>query len=399
MGRGAKWLIASGAVLIAAALVFFFVGIPALVRFPLDTDQTAHYRGTFTQYLDQQTLQPLAQPLRVPLRVSRHVRAKSGGFSTVVVTEDDTIQPGPLTLHQHFQYVMNRRTMTLENDEATRMFSQPATSDVAGAIRVTFPFGTTRSGPYRMWSPETGKAVTLANGSAPHRLAGIKGPEVIDFSSSVEGPVSSSYSKWLSANGFPSSISPEQLASRLRVLGVDVPSVLATLRARLGPSQQALVTSALASPVEVDYRFFYTGTVAVDPTTGMMISSTTKTQGLDAVPSLRGLERLAPLLRPYADLPAVAELQGAINQLAKAPARTAVSYDYVQTPSSVQHLATAAENQGGRIHLVETVPWVVGGIGLVLIGIGLALTIARRRGAAAAPGGSVTSEPPDQRAA
>jgi hypothetical protein len=379
MGRAPKWLVSGGVSLVVLALLSMLFGVPALVRFPLTTNVTAYYRGSFTEYVNQQTLAPLSHPLRLPLAISRQVRTKSGGFSTAVVTEDDTIRPGPMTLHQDFQYLMNRRTMMLVNGTQTQMFSQPAKVDVAGAIRVNFPFGVSGSARYLMWSPETDTTVLLTHGSAPHRLPGISGPQVVVFSATVSGPPSPYYEKWLAANGFPMSISPAQLLPRLQALGVDVPSLLATLLPRLSPSEQSLVTSVLASPVKLDYRYFFKGTVAVDPTTGMMISSDTKSEGLEVTPALGGVQRLSPLLTKYAGVPGVTGLRAAIEDLAAAPPQPAVSYAYVQTPSSAQHMADLAESQGREIHLLASLPWAVGGVGIAMIGIGLALALSRHR--------------------
>jgi len=133
--------------LIMAALVFFFVGVPALVRLPLTTDQTAYYTGTFTEYVNQQTLEPLARPLKVPMKIARAVKVRSGSFSTAVITEDDTIRPATLTYHQDFQYLINRRTIAFKNGPQTQMFSQRARVDIAGSLCVpkTSSVGLTQS--------------------------------------------------------------------------------------------------------------------------------------------------------------------------------------------------------------------------------------------------------------
>jgi hypothetical protein len=399
--RASKWFIVSGALLLVVALLLEFVGLPAVIRFPLNTDQTAYYQGTFSEYVDQQTLLPLAHPLSLPLSISRSIQARSGSFSTVVVTEDDTIRPGPLTLHQDFQYVMNRRTMTMDNGQQTEMFSQKAKVDIAGAIRVTFPFGTTRSGRYDMWSPETNTSVLLTNGSAPRSLRGTGGPPVIEFSAALNGPPSPYYQKWLAANGFPLTISPAQLEPRLQALGVDVPTLLATLMPRLTPSQQRLVTSVLASPVKLDYRYSFTGTVDVDPTTGIMVRNDAKSEGLTVAPSLSGIDQLTPLLTEYGDIPAVATLQKAINQLAADPPQPVVTYAYGQTPASARHMADLARSQGRQIELLSAVPWVVGGIGIIAIGAGLVLIVARLRRPGAPQRAGIATHPvqSDRRAA
>ena len=62
-----RWGIAgicAGLVLIAGAVIFRTVAVPALVRFPLNVDETATYTGTASTYVDQATLLPLPVPYR-----------------------------------------------------------------------------------------------------------------------------------------------------------------------------------------------------------------------------------------------------------------------------------------------------------------------------------------------
>ena len=62
---------------------------PAMVRFPLNVDETAHYTGHALTYVDEKTLLPLAKPASVPLTVDRHVKVVSGTFSACGDRRDD----------------------------------------------------------------------------------------------------------------------------------------------------------------------------------------------------------------------------------------------------------------------------------------------------------------------
>jgi len=86
--RRRRWGIAgvcAGAVLVAGAVVFHTVAVPALVRFPLDVDETATSTGTASTYVDQATLLPLPVPRREPLTLSRHVKVVEGSFDTAAL--------------------------------------------------------------------------------------------------------------------------------------------------------------------------------------------------------------------------------------------------------------------------------------------------------------------------
>lgn len=375
--RSWGWLVTSGVFLAALAVVFAFVGEPALIRLPLSTDVTVHYTGTFTLFVNQQTLEPLATPTRLPMRIDRTVKVQRGGFSTAVVTERDTIRPGPLTYHQDFQYLMNRRTMAFENGPQTQMFGQAASPHIAGTYRVNFPLGTTASGRYPIFNTETDKSAVVTNGRGPHPLAGVTGVEVIDFRSDVKGPVSPYFRNWLVHNGFPASISPAQFEPRLTALGVNVSALLATLTPLLTPSQRSLVDGVLSSPVPLSYTYFYQGIVGVEPHTGALISVDTTAEGVRASPSLAGVDSLRPLLEQYANVPGVATLSHALGTLAAAAPQTVIEYTWVQTRASDQHMANLAVSQIRMINLVDAVPWVLGGIGVLLMALGVMLRVRR----------------------
>ena len=93
--RRRRWSTAAvclGVVLILGAGAFRLFAVPALVRFPLNIDETTHYTGTATTYIDQSTLLPLATPKREPVSVDRHVRVVDGSFSKAVIAETITIR-------------------------------------------------------------------------------------------------------------------------------------------------------------------------------------------------------------------------------------------------------------------------------------------------------------------
>lgn len=381
------WSFGVGVVLVAAGGAFLGVGVPALVRLPLSTDQTVHYTGSFTEYVNQQTLAPLARPVTVPMTVARTVEVRSGSFSSAVITEDDTIRPDGLTLHQDFRYLIGRRTMAFEDSPVTSMFGQPAPVRIAGTYRVNFPLGTRASGSYPVWNTETDTATRVSHGRGPTTLRGVSGVRVVVFESTVRAVASPYYRHWLLDNGFPGAITPAQVQARLSALGVDVPALVRTVLPRLTAAQQATVIRALATPVPLVYHYFYTGVVAVEPTTGVLVWVDTTAEGVRVSPSTSALAPLAPILSEYARLPGVPALARALQQL-QTP-QLAVAYQYVQTPASTRHMAALASSQVHRIDLVQAVPWVVGGLGLVLVAVAL---VPRRRRPADQP--AVVVNPP-----
>ena len=78
----------------AHRLLWWALAIPALVKYPTDAGATPRYAGTFTVYVDQATMAPLAQPQALPLTIERRIQAidDQSGSSKVLVDETITQQ-------------------------------------------------------------------------------------------------------------------------------------------------------------------------------------------------------------------------------------------------------------------------------------------------------------------
>ena len=117
--RHSRWGMAAlglGVTLLVGSVGFRVAAAPALVRFPLNVNVTAHYSGTALTYVDQKTLLRLPQPKREPLEISRHVKVVSGTFSTAVVDETVNIKTPSLSTVENYQYVIDRRSMQMVSD-------------------------------------------------------------------------------------------------------------------------------------------------------------------------------------------------------------------------------------------------------------------------------------------
>ncbi|MGZ4691795.1 MAG: porin PorA family protein, partial [Acidimicrobiia bacterium] len=131
-------LLVAGTALVLLAVGFRLFAVPVLVRFPSDLDRTLHYSGTYTEYFDQRSATPLAAPVQRPFRLDRHVHVVDSGASTVVLAEDLTLHQGAQTLHQHNQYMMDRRSMKLEDSARSWSLSPKNLVNRTGAYRLTF---------------------------------------------------------------------------------------------------------------------------------------------------------------------------------------------------------------------------------------------------------------------
>jgi hypothetical protein len=397
--RRTKWLAITGGVVVALAIGWVLVAIPALVKFPTNIDTTVHYTGTFTTMVDAKTMLPLAQPQKVPMAVDREIKVVGHTASTVTVTEDVTTRIGTQAPQfQHMQYVMNRKTMEFVDSPETVAFSQSAgIGNPAGTYRVNFPMGTSSGGSYPSWTNETGSAVVLSNGSALH-LHQDSGIKVVDFKWNTEGAVTPAYLDWLKANGNPTQITPTQMLAILNADGINVTQALNDVRPRLTPAEAATVQQVLQQPVKLNYRFFSAGTVSIEPKTGAEIFAHADTEGIKVSPDLSGASQLLPLLSKYSSIPSVKALADGLTKLAAQPPQVAAQYQYAQTPVSSAELGRDTRNQLRQMNLVEfRIPWGLGLLGLLLLlgGIGPALVRRFRTNPPAEPAGDPVPVPPE----
>ncbi len=402
MRRG-RWSVAAacvGAVLVTGSVAFRTFGASALVRFPLDVDETARYTGTALTYVDPATLLPLAHPKQAPVQISRHVKVVSGTFTKAVIDETVTITTGGTTNVETYQYVIDRRSMQMVSDPRQYAFGDPkATMHAAGAYRVNFAMGTNTKGSYLAYIPEEDAVSQMHLVEGPHRHSDAP-VAVIDFSSKRDGPVAPYYLAHLKAMGLPMEVSPAQLAPILLADGIDVNKALADVGPRLQPAESALVTATLAKSVPLRYVFLSDGVVSIEPKTGALIDVHTQQQGVAVQPDLSGASVLQPLLDRYASIPSVKALSDGLAALAKRPPQVAESYTYTQTVASSLAVTKVAREHARMANLVDVrAPWTTATTGLVLLALGLiGWWGARRERTRAAPGSgppttTITLEP------
>lgn len=356
-----------------------------LVRFPLDVNQTAHYRGTAITYMDQSTLLPLATPKREPLTLDRHVKVVDGDFGHAVINETITITTPSTTSVEHYRYTMDRRSMKFVSGSGNYAFGDPKNvmHAAAGTYRVNFAMGTTADGSYYAFIPEGDAAVPLTLVRAEHHHADA-GVSVIDFSSKLETPVAPYYLQHLKDMGLPMEVSAAQLQPTLLAAGIDIGKALADIGPRLTPAESAVLASTLATPVPLNYYFVVDGKISIEPKTGALVDVHSTAEGVAVRPDMSGASALQPTLDKYSAIPSVKAASDGLAKLAQQTPQRAQILEYQQTPASSPRIASLANDQG-RMMTIAT--WWVP-IGLALLGAGLLVlgVIGRRRAGRGRPG-------------
>ncbi len=355
--RRRRWGIAGvcvAVVLVLGSVAVRTVAAPALVRFPLNLDETAHYSGHELVYVDARTLLPLAKPASVPITVDRHVKVVSGDFSRALVDETVTVKAGSVTTVETYQYVMDRRSMQVVNDPRSYAFGDPkATMHPAGAYRVNFAMSTTGNGSYRSYIPEADATTPLALVEGRHYHADAR-VSVIDFSSKLTRPVAPYYLAHLRALGLPMQITTAELQPQLAAAGIDVNRALADVGPRLTPAEQRLVTETLSKSIPLRYYFIVNGTVSIEPKTGALVDVHSTEEGVAVKPDLGGASALNSLLARYSSIPSVKAAADGLAALARREPQRAETFVYTQTVASSLHVAHKATQQASQMNLVET---------------------------------------------
>jgi hypothetical protein len=372
--------------LIAGSVAFRTLAVPALVRFPLNVDESATYTGTAYTYVDRATLLPLTVPTSEPLSLSRHVQVVEGSFDEAVVDEVVEMKVGSTTTTEEYQYVMDRRAMTLVDDPRHYAFGDPAaTMHGSGGYRINFAMGTEAAGSYLAYIPEADVTTPLVLVQGPHRHA--EGDTtVIDFATKLEAPVAPYYLAHLQALGLPMQITAAEMAPQLTAAGIDVNQALADVAPLLTADESALLAGVLTAAIPLNYFFVVDGTVSIEPTTGALIDVHSKQEGVAVQPDLSGVGTLQPLLDKYAAIPSVKALSDGLAAMAARPPQLAQTFEYTQTPASSLSTADKARDQA-QVMIIVTwwVPGAMAALGLLLVGLGLLGWLGGRSRRAGAP--------------
>jgi hypothetical protein len=370
-------LVAAGLVLVAAALLWRPVAVPLLVKFPTDLDQTTRYEGTFTLYVDQATGAPLDSPARLPLEIERRIRTvpEQSGAHTVVVQELVLFRVAGTDQHEIHQYVMDRRTMQNQDDPRSWSYAPANVVDRAGTYRVNLALGTDGDRSYPIWENEPGAAFSMVGDPdrprvERHGLSLIGLAEVFG-----DVPVADRYRQELRRQGFPLTLTFAALTARLAADGVDVESGLAALPR----ADRATVAEARAEWLPLRFFRYNDGHALVEPRTGAIVDLLVSDEGISATVDLAPLDRLRAALDERRDDADAAALATALDDLEAAAPSRVYHLHYGQTPESVVEIAALTRDELRKLDWAERrAPWLIGGLGVVLLAGG-ALADARHR--------------------
>ena len=370
--RTYKIALAAGAALVAAALVWWAVAVPALVKYPTDVDETLRYEGTLKLFVDPATASPLATPREVPLTIERHIQADSeaSSGSRVVVKETITQTAGTLSGTTENVYVMDRRSLENVSDDRAYAYDPANVVDRSGAYRLNLPFGTEADESYRIYKNEVATTYMMKADAATPETE-VEGITLSNFTGAGKDiPLSDAYLASLGKSlPLPKSLTPTQMSALLKARGVDLQAVMASVMPALAPADAQALGQLAAQPVQLQYLGSFEGRAGVERTTGIQVH-VASTDTISAKPVMSGAQQLQALLTKYASSPAVQAAAPVFQGLLTAAPIPVAEFSYDQTPASVAEIADDAKSSRNTILIVEQ--WAPAGalaLGLVLIAI------------------------------
>lgn len=325
-------LAALGALCLVAAAVLAWIVVPARKQLPADTDTTRQFEGTAKFLLNAQALSTgdLRAALKVdaPVTAQRTVKVQATDGGTAEVSDQRQLSSNGQTLGQsQVTYAVDRTSL--------QAASPPSGWQVTphDGLTVSFPIGAQQQ-QYTGWVNET-QATTPIQFQREESKGGV---DTYVYTARTEAaPIKD----------------PQVLDTLPKALPTSALSALAAL-IPVSPEVQAALAKALpglADPVQLNYTYESTSTYWVEPTTGIVVD----------------IERQ--------------EVRKAGISTGGASVGGVPVYD-VSTKYTGDSVAAAARDANDAKNSIQTVgstlPWALGGIGLVALIAGLVLVATGR---------------------
>ncbi len=360
-----------GVIFILAAILWWTLGLNALLKVPGDIDVTPLYEGEMTWYVDPNTSQPLPEGEEIvqPYEVERNIVSLDDEYdsSTAVLKETDTLIIGGVKQEPRtFVYTLDRNNMKNVADERAYAWDESIKVDRSGAYFPVLPFDISREGDYPLWKNEVNAAIDTTYIDEEEK----EGLQVYNFEVGFEKePV---WEPYLEVLGLPQELTFDQLASQLSALGVDVDGLMVLASQVLSPEDQQALVEATAQPIPLDYYWDWNAKASVDPKTGSMVDLYMNNDLLSMQPDYSSLMGLFSILMKYQQDPvmgpALEQLASLQAELMEAEPQRILKNNYVQTSDSVSDAIQSSKDTRGLLNLVRLwIPLIVIIVGALLL--------------------------------
>ncbi|MHB8780040.1 MAG: porin PorA family protein [Candidatus Geothermincolia bacterium] len=392
-GIVSKVLIALGILLIIAAILWWAVGVPALVKFPDNLDLTLKYNGTQTLYVDETTGAQLATPLELDLKIQNKFVSLADEYSsdTAVVRETTSVtvmlpngqavpQPDVVSV-----YVFDRKDAKNIDDERA-IYGQvvdPASGAIlvpgvpanrADSYYIAMPFDLKKEA-YSMWKNETSSAYDINFENEEEK----EGLTLLNFKGGVTDAVVNDH--FVALHELPTTMTVGALKAQIQAAaGVDLDALLASIAPSLTAEQQAQLAAITdATPIPLKYTYTTERKVGIEPKTGSIANDYETVETLSGAPDtdsdvFKGITQL--LTGAAAANPALLQQLAPLQQMLSADAPKIFSISFSQEEASIKEvLKDNANNASASIDKINVakiyIPWALLIVGAIILIIGL----------------------------
>ncbi len=398
-----KVLIVIGILLILAAILWWAIAVPGLVKFPDHMGNVANgqdqglaltYTGTETLFVNPQTGAPLpaGQEIALPLQIVNKFTSLKDQYtsSKAVVQEDTTITiAGEVQPTISSVYVFDRKNMKNLKDDLSiyAKIIGPGGTVLSPGVKVdrtangdsyyiNFPFDTKSDQTYKVWSNEANTTYDIKF----DKNEDVDGVALLDFTGGNTGVPLADY--YVAMQQLPTATTLGVVKAQiLAATGIDLNAILAQIAATLTPAQQAQLAALTdATPIPLAYTFTNNRGVGIEPKTGVISydygTTQTISSGVDTSgQAFAGLSQLIGAV--VAANPALAQQLAPLQTFLATPPMVS-KVEYKQDSDSANYVlkgagySNAVSSQISKINIAKIyVPWALLIVGAIVLIIGL----------------------------
>jgi hypothetical protein len=365
-GALSKVLIVVGIIFIVAAILWWAIAVPALVKFPENVDSAPVYEGDVDIYQNPLTGELLAKPITAKLTIERAYKSVDDQYDSGKAVVQETITqtiPNLTTIVESSQYVLDRKTIENINDSRSWAYTEGNQVDRSGTFYINFPFDLNKDQAYKVFENKvnTYYEITKNTESDEEDVDGLK---VYNFVGEIKATDLAPY--YVTYSKYPTTMSFDELKQSLSPAGIDIDAFLTLLTPVLEPADAATLAQLATQPINLNYQYSNAGNVSIEPKTGSIVRLSNVVEDITVSPDISKLvDTLKPLLAKYkdrsAELTAATEkILAALPSLLQAPPQKVYEARYSQTEESVKEAVQDAKDSIGKINWVKVyIPWIL----------------------------------------
>jgi hypothetical protein len=388
-----------GVILVAAAVVWWAVLAPMLVKLPSDIDTKMDFEGNMSIFLDPTTgaSLPAGQEMVVPVTAKRQFVALPDLFTSSTAVFEDTLvltMMGEAGQPQISRYAMDRKTRKCVASTENWAYSPQIALDRTGNYGPLFPGGLKVGDKVSVFFNDPSKVfeVTVAEKLDNWNDLGISVLKidatrpVADYNPAIAQAV------LVQGQELPAEIAFADLAAQLKASGLDLGALLTALGSVASPEDMQSLGALTAQPVKLTYKQSSADVYYIEQKTGATVGATfDRTTSMS--PDISGLLGAFAIIGKYATDPTVGPAIQAITQAATAlqsspPEPTKIfnqNMSIVATGEASQvTLAQSAKDKIPLMTLVKLwIPVIIVAVGALILILGAVGLMMKSRKAAA----------------